>query len=93
MVVFERRLQPMPVLRFLSGALGRGGHDDVRVIVAVVAMSPVRMLDDLDEAVPVGRGVEGVTVKVLVIVAVRHGAILGGRPALTAGDDLSTPAT
>jgi hypothetical protein len=37
------------------------------------------MLDHLDEAVPVGRGIEGVTVEVLVVMAVRHGAILGGR--------------
>jgi hypothetical protein len=44
----------MPVLRFLAGALGRRGHDDVRVIVAIVAMSVVRMLDHLDEAVPMG---------------------------------------
>ena len=28
----------MPVLRFLAGALGRSRHDDVRVIVAIVAM-------------------------------------------------------
>jgi hypothetical protein len=69
----------MPVLRFLPGALSRRGHDDVRVVVAVVAMSPMGMLDHLDEAVPVGRGIEGVTVEVLVVMAVRHGAILGGR--------------
>jgi len=79
MVVFERRLQPMTVLRGLSGLLIRRGHDDVRVIVAIVAVSPVRMLDHLDEAVPVRRGVEGVTVEVFIVVAVRHGAILGGQ--------------
>jgi hypothetical protein len=54
MFVFERCFQAMPVLRFLAGALGRRGHDDVRVIVAIVAMSVVRMLDHLDEAVPMG---------------------------------------
>jgi hypothetical protein len=37
------------------------------------------MLDHLDEAVPMGRRIEGVTVEVLIIVAVRHAAILGGR--------------
>ena len=75
MVVLERRLQPVPVLRCLPGALSRRRHDDMRVVVAVIAMGAVRMLDHLDEAVAVGRGIEGVTVKVLVIVAVRHAAI------------------
>src|SRR6267143_5065184 len=79
MVVLERRLQPVTVLRCLPGALSRRRHDDVRVVVAVIAMGAVRVLDHLDEAVPVGRGIEGVTMKVLVIVAVRHAAILGGR--------------
>src|ERR1700693_752969 len=79
MVVLERRLQPMTVLRLFAGALGRRSHDDVCVVVAIVAMSTVRMLDDLDEAVPVGRRIEAVTVEVLVIVAVRHAAILGAR--------------
>lgn len=93
MVVLEGCLQPMPVRRCLTGALGGCGHDDVRMAVAIVAVSPVGMLDHLDEAVPVGRRVEGVTVEVLVIVAVRHPPILGGGPALTASDDRSTPAT
>src|SRR5712691_5255731 len=62
----------------MTGTLGRRGHDDVRVVVAIVAMSAVRMLDHLDEAVPMGLRIERVTVEVLVIVAVRHGAILGG---------------
>ena len=60
----------MPVLRWLAGGFRRSRHDDVRVVVALVAMSPMRMLDYLDEAVPVGRSVEGVTVEVLVVVAV-----------------------
>src|SRR2546421_1057806 len=79
MVVLERRLQPVTVLRCLPGALSRRRHDDVRVVVAVIAMGTVRVLDHFDEAVPVGRGIEGVTMKVLVIVAVRHAAVLGGR--------------
>ena len=72
MVVLEGRLQPVTVLRCLTAALSRRGHDDVRVVVAVVAMSPVRMLDHLDEAVPVGRRIKGMTVEVLIVVAVRH---------------------
>src|SRR5467141_2886927 len=93
MVVLERRLQPVTVLRCLTGALSRRRHDDVRVVVAVIAMGAVRVLDHFDEAVPVGRGIEGVTMKVLVIVAVRHAAILGVGAALTVGDAPSTPAT
>ena len=69
----------MAVLRFLAGPLSRSRHDDVRVIVAIVAMGTVRMLDHLDEAVPMGRRIEGVTMEVLVIVAVGHAAILGGQ--------------
>src|ERR1700737_1268530 len=69
----------MAVLRFLAAALGRGRHDDVRVIVAIVAMGAVRMFDHLDEPVPMGRRIEGVTMEVLVIVAVGHAAILGCR--------------
>lgn len=79
MVVLEGRLEPMTVLRLFVGALGRRRHDDVCVAVAIVAMRAVRMLDHLDEAVPMGCRIEGVTVEVLVIVAVRHAAILGGR--------------
>src|ERR1700716_1142015 len=93
MVVLEWRLQPVTVLRCLAGVLRRRGHDDVRVAVAIIAMSPVRMLDDLDEAVPVRRRVERMTVEVLVVVAVGHGAILGGRPALIADAGRSTRAT
>ena len=79
MVVLERRLQPMTVLRGLSGLLGGRRHDDVGVTVAIVAVSPMRMLDHLDEAVPVGRSVQGVAVEIFIVVAVRHGAILSGR--------------
>jgi len=43
MVVLERRLQPVPVLRCLPGALSRRRHDDMRVVVAVIAMGAVRM--------------------------------------------------
>jgi hypothetical protein len=62
MVVLEGRLQPVTVLRLLAGGLGRRSHDDVRVIMAIVAMGSVRMLDHLDETVPVGRRIEGVSV-------------------------------
>lgn len=79
MIVLEGRLEPMTVRRGLSGLLSWRRHDDVSVAVAIVAMRAVRMLDHLDEAVPMGRRIEGVTVEVLIIVAVRHAAILGGR--------------
>jgi len=64
------------VVLIMTGTLGRRGHDDVRVVVTIVAMSAVRMLDHLDEAVPMGCRIQRVTVDVLIIVAVRHGAIL-----------------
>src|SRR4029077_7744249 len=79
MFVLERGCQPMTVLRGRAPRLRRRRHDDVRVVVAIVAMRAVRMLDHLDEAVPMGCGVEGVPVEVLIVVAVRHAAILGGR--------------
>src|SRR5438552_18435484 len=71
MVVLEGRLQPVTVLRCLTAALSRRGHDDVRVVVAVVAMSPVRMLDHLDEAAPAGRRITRMTVEVLLVLAAR----------------------
>ena len=85
MFMLEGRLEPVAMLRWLPGALRGGGHDDVRVIVAIIAMRAVRVLDDFDQTVPVRRGIEVVPVEVLVIVAMRHAAILGGRASLTAG--------
>src|SRR5260370_689372 len=75
-VVLEGFLQPMPVVGATVGALGPVGHDDVRVTVGLVTAPAVRMLDHLDQPVDMRIRAKIMPVDVLVIVPVRHRAML-----------------
>jgi hypothetical protein len=81
-IMLERFLQAVPVVGAAAAALGPVGHDDVGVTVAVVTVRPMRVLDHLDEPVDVRIRAKVMSVNVLVIVPVRHRAMLIGRRTL-----------
>jgi len=76
-LVLERRLQAMPMLALVRGGLGQRRHDDVGMEVALRAVGPVRVLDNLQEPVRVRFRIMVMMVLVLVIVPMRHGSMLG----------------
>jgi hypothetical protein len=76
-IVLERRLQAVPMMAFVPSRLSRRGHDDVRVAVALCAVGPMGVLDDLEQPMHVRFGFVVMAVLVLVSVAVRHGSMLG----------------
>ena len=86
MVVFERFLEPMTVMPLVRSRLRRRRHHDVRVTVPVGVVGAVGMLDDFEQAVHVRLRIMRMTVLVLVIVPMRHGSMLGQRPALARQD-------
>ena len=77
-IVLEWFLQPVPVVGATVGALRSVRHDDVGVTVAVVTMRPMCMLDHLDQPVDMRIRAKVMSVNVLVIVPVRHRAMLIG---------------
>jgi hypothetical protein len=79
-IVLEGFLQPVAMARVATGTLGPVGHDDVGMSVTVFAMGPVGMLDHLDEPMDMGIGAKVMTVKVLLVVPVRHGPMLALDP-------------
>jgi len=69
-VVVEGRLQPVAVVALLACRFGWRRHDDVAV--ALGAVGAMRVLDDLQQPVPVRFRIMVMTVLVLVIVPMRH---------------------